>query len=107
MVAAYRDSEDEDDWRDIADEDRHALSGVPNIRPEERWLFHHWNLFRRRHRVRADSHIPWAAESFARVYARHFQASMSLRRMVMLKLCMHGLLSGAGMSRALAIADGG
>lgn len=101
VLYSDHDSEDELD-HDIADfEDRTLLNGFSDVAKEEKRIMHLWNSFKRRQRILADGHIPWACEAFTHQHGQELVQNPRLRwcwRVLMIKLWNHGLLNGRTMN---------
>lgn len=101
VLYSDHDSEDELD-HDIADfEDRTLLDGFSDVAKEEKRIMHMWNSFKRRQRILADGHVPWACEAFTHQHGQELVQKPRLRwcwRVLMIKLWNHGLLNGRTMN---------
>ncbi|XP_048553953.1 polycomb group protein EMF2B-like isoform X1 [Triticum urartu] len=101
VLYSDHDSEDELD-HDIADfEDRTLLGGFSDVAEEEKRIMHMWNSFKRRQRILADGHVPWACEAFTHQHGQELVQNPRLRwcwRVLMIKLWNHGLLNGRTMN---------
>ncbi|KAM3393716.1 hypothetical protein ACQJBY_014444 [Aegilops geniculata] len=101
VLYSDHDSEDELD-HDIADyEDRTLLGGFSDVAKEEKHIMHMWNSFKRRQRILADDHVPWACEAFTHQHGQELVQNPRLRwcwRVLMIKLWNHGLLNGRTMN---------
>ncbi|KAJ0705397.1 putative transcription factor C2H2 family [Helianthus annuus] len=106
QVFGDEDSEDEVD-DDVADiEDRKRLDRFVDATQHEKLLMHLWNSFKRKQRVVADGHIPWACEAFSTQHRQDFLQSPELRtcwNVFMVKLWEIGLLDAQTMNNCGSI----
>ncbi|MFS8013330.1 putative polycomb protein, VEFS-Box [Helianthus anomalus] len=58
--------------------DSEALNRFVDATQHEKLLMHLWNSFKRKQRVVADGHIPWACEAFSTQHRQDFLQSPEL-----------------------------
>ncbi|KAI3800061.1 hypothetical protein L1987_35368 [Smallanthus sonchifolius] len=106
QVYAEEDSEDEVD-DDVADlEDRRKLDEFVDVSQHNKRMMHLWNSFKRKQRVLADAHMPWACEAFSTHHREDLVHSPQLFwywKLFMVKLWNDGLIDAKTMDNCHSI----
>ncbi|XP_022007149.2 polycomb group protein EMBRYONIC FLOWER 2-like [Helianthus annuus] len=100
------DSDDEVDDEIAEREEKRRLDRFVDATQHEKRLMLLWNSFKRKQRVVADGHIPWACEAFSTLHRLDFLESPELRmcwNVFMVKLWEIGLLDANTMNNCGSI----